>query len=204
MPAGRSSLIPSVLALRCQADPLRPAEPPHLLAYLATVTDPRARAGRRHPLPPSSGSPLPRSWRGRGRLPRSPSGPRTHPSRSVPRSGPAATRSPADGSSRPRPRSAARLRGSTPRPWPPRWARGSPTVTTQASGGGRWRSTARRYAAPAATAARSTYSPRWTTPPAPCSPNARSTAPPAKSQAWSRCRPPGTRPRRRGCAARRR
>jgi predicted transposase YbfD/YdcC len=50
VPAGPSSSIPSVLALLCQADPLRPAEPPHLLAYLATVTDPRARAGRRHPL----------------------------------------------------------------------------------------------------------------------------------------------------------
>jgi predicted transposase YbfD/YdcC len=32
------------------ADQLRPAETPHLLAYLATVTDPRTRAGRRHPL----------------------------------------------------------------------------------------------------------------------------------------------------------
>jgi predicted transposase YbfD/YdcC len=32
------------------ADPLRPAETQHLLAYLATVSDPRARAGRRHPL----------------------------------------------------------------------------------------------------------------------------------------------------------
>jgi predicted transposase YbfD/YdcC len=33
-----------------QADPLEAAETPHLLSYLATVGDPRARKGRRHPL----------------------------------------------------------------------------------------------------------------------------------------------------------
>jgi predicted transposase YbfD/YdcC len=43
-------LIPSGLTALGQADPLRPAETPHLLAYLAAVTDPRTRAGRRHPL----------------------------------------------------------------------------------------------------------------------------------------------------------
>ncbi|HEY3215367.1 MAG TPA: transposase family protein [Candidatus Eisenbacteria bacterium] len=32
------------------ADPLRPAEAPHLLAYLATIPDPRRPAGCRHPL----------------------------------------------------------------------------------------------------------------------------------------------------------
>jgi hypothetical protein len=32
------------------ADPLRPADAPHLLAYLATIGDPRAGRGRRHPL----------------------------------------------------------------------------------------------------------------------------------------------------------
>jgi DDE_Tnp_1-associated len=49
-PADPSSSIPPGLTALGHADPLRPAETPHLLAYLATVTDPRARAGRRHPL----------------------------------------------------------------------------------------------------------------------------------------------------------
>jgi predicted transposase YbfD/YdcC len=50
VPADPSSSIPSGLTVLGHADPLRPAETPQLLAYLATVTDPRARAGRRHPL----------------------------------------------------------------------------------------------------------------------------------------------------------
>jgi hypothetical protein len=50
VPADPSSSIPSGLASLCQAGPFQPAEPPHLLAYLATITDPRARAGRRHAL----------------------------------------------------------------------------------------------------------------------------------------------------------
>jgi predicted transposase YbfD/YdcC len=50
VPADLSSSIPSGLTPLRHADPLRPAEAPHLLAYLATVTDPRTRAGRRHPL----------------------------------------------------------------------------------------------------------------------------------------------------------
>ena len=50
MPADLSSSIPSGLTALSHADRLRPAETPHLLAYLATVTDPRTRAGRRHPL----------------------------------------------------------------------------------------------------------------------------------------------------------
>jgi predicted transposase YbfD/YdcC len=50
VPADLSSSIPSGLTALGHADPVRPAETPHLLAYLATVTDPRTRAGRRHSL----------------------------------------------------------------------------------------------------------------------------------------------------------
>ena len=50
MPADPSSPIPSGLTPLCDAGPLQEAEPPHLLAYLATIADPRTRAGRRHPL----------------------------------------------------------------------------------------------------------------------------------------------------------
>jgi predicted transposase YbfD/YdcC len=50
VPAELSSSIPSGLTPLHHAGPFQPAEPPHLLAYLATVTDPRTRAGRRHPL----------------------------------------------------------------------------------------------------------------------------------------------------------
>ena len=50
VPADPSSSISSGLTALGHADRLRPAETPQLLAYLATVTDPRTRAGRRHPL----------------------------------------------------------------------------------------------------------------------------------------------------------
>jgi hypothetical protein len=50
VPADESSPIPAALAHLTHADPLQDSEPPHLLAYLASVPDPRATRGRRHPL----------------------------------------------------------------------------------------------------------------------------------------------------------
>jgi predicted transposase YbfD/YdcC len=50
VPADPSSSIPSALTQLAHADPLGPAEGPHLLTYLATIGDPRKPRGRRHPL----------------------------------------------------------------------------------------------------------------------------------------------------------
>jgi predicted transposase YbfD/YdcC len=50
VPAEPSSPIPPGLAPLHHASPLQDPEPPQLLAYLAAVPDPRARAGRRHPM----------------------------------------------------------------------------------------------------------------------------------------------------------
>jgi negative regulator of sigma E activity len=49
VPAELSSPIPSALDPLCDADSFQEAETPHLLAYLATIPDPRAPRGRRHP-----------------------------------------------------------------------------------------------------------------------------------------------------------
>jgi hypothetical protein len=50
VPVELSSPIPSALTQLADAVPLQVAEAGHLLAYLATVPDPRAERGRRHPL----------------------------------------------------------------------------------------------------------------------------------------------------------
>jgi hypothetical protein len=50
VPAGPSFPIPPGLAPLGDASPLQEAEPPHLLAYLAAIPDPRSALGRRHPL----------------------------------------------------------------------------------------------------------------------------------------------------------
>jgi DDE_Tnp_1-associated len=52
VPADPSSPIPAALTQLAHPDPrqLHHAEAPHLLAYLASVPDPRATRGRRHPL----------------------------------------------------------------------------------------------------------------------------------------------------------
>jgi hypothetical protein len=50
VPADPVSTIPPGLAPLRHASPLQEAEPSHLLAYLATIPDPRSALGRRHPL----------------------------------------------------------------------------------------------------------------------------------------------------------
>jgi DDE_Tnp_1-associated len=50
VPTELSSAIPAALTQLAHANSLQETEAPHLLAYLATISDPRGRRGRRHPL----------------------------------------------------------------------------------------------------------------------------------------------------------
>jgi predicted transposase YbfD/YdcC len=50
VPASSSSPIPAALTQLTHTTALHDSEPPHLLAYLARVPDPRSARGRRHPL----------------------------------------------------------------------------------------------------------------------------------------------------------
>jgi hypothetical protein len=110
VPADPSSPIPAALTQLSHTDPrqLQDTEAPHLLAYLACVPDPRGAHGRRHPLVAILAMAAAAVLAGRGRSPRSPSGPPTRPSRCGPRWAPATT-PPATSPSRPRPPSAGTL-----------------------------------------------------------------------------------------------
>ena len=200
MPADPSSPIPAALTHLTHADPrqLQDADAPHLLAYLAAVPDPRAARGRRHPLVAILALAAAAVLAGARSIAAIAEWAADAPSRSGPRSAPAAT-PPATSPSRPRPPSAGPWPAWTPTPWPAPSAPGWPTGTgaipaPAASGGGPSPSTARPCAAPAprgATAARCTCWPAWTTPAARCWPNARSAAP----RGGPRVRPAAGRPR---------
>src|SRR5512133_1691370 len=157
--------------------PLQDSEPPHLLASLASVPDPRATRGRRHRLVAILGlaaaavlagarsiaaiaqwaadAPQPvraalGARRGHVAVPAEATPPDPFPP------GPRRAR-----------RCCRRLAG---RPGP------GPRSRSEPAGGGRWRSTARRWVAPThptATAARCTCWRRWTTPAARWGPNTR-------------------------------
>jgi hypothetical protein len=154
VPAHPSASIPSALTQLAHADPLQPDDAPHLLAFLATVRDPRARTGRHHPLVAILAMAAAAVLTGARSMTRSPSGPRTLPSQPVPRSAPVVM-PPTAGRCRPRPRCAGPSHASTRPRWPLWSVHGSPTVTVPGRIDGRSRSTARRCGAPTATVGRS-------------------------------------------------
>jgi hypothetical protein len=175
VPAELSSPTPSGLDPLCDADPLQEAETPHLLAYLAGVPDPRAPRGRRRGArrPPVGD----RDRRMGRRYPQ--------PVRAVlgaRRDAPDHWAVPAETTIR---RTLSRLDSQALATAIGAWLCDRDRLQRQ-----RRRaiaSMAIRCVAPNTTAARSTCWPRWTTPPAPCSPNARSTAPPARSPPSNHC-----------------
>jgi predicted transposase YbfD/YdcC len=176
VPADPSFPIPSGLTPLRDADPLQQAETPHLLAYLATIPDPRAPRGHRHPLIAILAMAAAAVLAGARSMTAIAEWAADTP-QSVRAALGARRESPDHYSVPARPPSAGPWAAWTRRPWPRRSAPGLATATAPSRAARQSRSTARRCAAPNATAGRSTCWPRWTTPPAQCWPNARSTAP---------------------------
>jgi hypothetical protein len=194
VPAELSSPIPSGLDPLCDADPLQEAETPHLLAYLASVPDQRAPRGCRHPLiailavaaaavlAGACSMTAIAEWAAEAPQPiRAALGAR--------RDAPGHYSVPTETTIRRTlgcldPQALATAIGA--------WLcdRDRPQQKRQ------WRRAiavdGRRCEAPDATAARSTCWPRSTTPPAPCRPNARSTARPRRCPPSPRCWHPWT------------
>jgi predicted transposase YbfD/YdcC len=158
VPADPSSSIPAALAQLAHADALRPADTPGLLAYLATIHDPRRACGRRHPLVAILAMAAAAVLAGARSMAAIAEWAADAPSRYGPRSA-LGVMAPTGGWCRPRPPSAGPSPGWTPPRWPPCSARGWPTVTVAppSSGGGRSRSTARPCGAPDATAGRQVH-----------------------------------------------
>jgi hypothetical protein len=119
VPAELSPPIPSALDPWCDADPLQQAETPHLLAYLATIPDPRAPRGHRHPLIAILAMAAAAVLAGARSMTAIAEWAADTPRASGPRSAPAA-RAPTITASRPRPPSAGPWAAWTPRPWPRR------------------------------------------------------------------------------------
>jgi hypothetical protein len=128
LPADPSSPIPPALTQLTHAEPFQDGDHPDLLAYLATVPDPRAARGRRHPLIAILGLAAAAVLAGARSVTAIAEWPPMRPSRSEPRwvsaAAPLAT-SP----SPPRPPSVGPWRAWTLGPSPAPSAPGSPTAT---------------------------------------------------------------------------
>ena len=118
MPAEPSSSIPAALTQLAHADPLRPVDAPGLLAYLATVHDPRRASGRRHPLVAILAMAAAAVLTGARSMTAIAEWAADTRSRCVPRSA-LVVMAPTGGWCRPRPRSAGPSRAWTRRRWPP-------------------------------------------------------------------------------------
>jgi hypothetical protein len=158
VPADPSSSIPAALAQLAHADALRPADTPGLLAYLATIHDPRRACGRRHPLVAILAMAAAAVLAGARSMTAI-----AEWAADAPQPVRAALGARRDGPDRWVVPAEATIRRTLTRVDPPRWppcsARGWPTVTVAppSSGGGRSRSTARPCGAPDATAGRQVH-----------------------------------------------